>query len=344
MSREQQGETFDTSKKQNSGYYDNSQNSYAKTQADVGNYEDQLAKYKAGNPYVEGGKFQTDENKATANTADALARSTGNMLQSQSLRTGQNSAGGIAATEEMERQGGRDLSAEQAQLDAGRIGNEADYNAKTLQATAVPEQMESTLTGQQGQLAQGTLNTQEEAAKTPSWLEDFSQGIMNAGTAFAGGAGAAMCPAEGSLYLLPDGREVAVETLRAGDEIQGIDHEPQTIEEIQSAPAAILRIQTEHGEVLRCSRVHAFALPCGGFTVAAHALGRVVRTKHGNSRIVFIDEDGVSKVFNVITDGSHTYRANGFWSLGVGEAERHVSMEEWDVIGSRMAGVSNGAR
>jgi hypothetical protein len=344
MSRDQQNQTFKASQDQNQGYYSNAQNSYANAQKDVGNYENQLGKYASGNPYVEGGQFQTDENKTTANTADALARSTGNMLQSQALRTGQNSAGGIAATEEMERQGGRDLSAEQSQLDAQRIGNQADYQGNVLKASAVPEQMESTLADQQGRLAQGDLNTQEEAAKTPSWIEDFSQGLMNAGTAFAGGAGASMCPAAGSLYLLAGGSEAPVETLKVGDLIQGIDGEPQIIEEIQFAPATILRIATESGEILRCSRVHAFALPLGGFVVAAHAMGKVVRTTEGNSRIVEISGDGVSTVFNVITDGSHTYRANGFWSLGVGEAERQVTMRQWDAIADQMAGVGNGSR
>ena len=41
-------------------------------------------------------------------------------------------------------------------------------------------------------------------------------------------------------------------------------------------------------------------------------------------------------VFNVITDGSHTYRADGMWSLGVGEAERAVSMDKWQEIGERL--------
>jgi hypothetical protein len=41
-------------------------------------------------------------------------------------------------------------------------------------------------------------------------------------------------------------------------------------------------------------------------------------------------------VFNIITNGSHTYRADGLWSLGVGDAERHVGMNEWAMIGNEL--------
>lgn len=173
MSRDQQTATYKTAKGQNEGYYGNAQNSYTQAQTDVGDFQKQLAEYGAKNPYKQGGEFQTRENQVLANTSDAAARSAGNVIQSQALRTGQNSAGAIAATEAMQQQNTRDLSAEQAAEEGKRIGAQADYNKGTLEASAEPARMETTLAGQQGQLGEGTLNTQEKAAEQPSWLDQF---------------------------------------------------------------------------------------------------------------------------------------------------------------------------
>jgi hypothetical protein len=159
-------------------------------------------------------------------------------------------------------------------------------------------------------------------------------GVVQAG---AGVAGDIMCPAKGSPYLMADGSEKPVELLEVGELIQGIDGEPQIIEEIQSAITPILRVETEDGHVARNSRVHAYALPAGGFTVAMHSLGKTILTETGRSKVVRVQWAGEDWVFNVITNGSHTYRASGVWALGVGEAERQVSMSKWNEIGDGLA-------
>ena len=173
MSRAQETQTEDTASSQNKGYFNNAQNSYANAQNDVGDYQDQLAKYASSNPYVQGGQFQTSQNQVLANTADAGARAAGERLQGQALRTGQNSAGDVAATEQMEQQGTRDLSSEEAKANQQRIGAGAAYNKGILSATAVPAQMETSLSGQQAGAAGGALNTQQKAAETPSWWDQF---------------------------------------------------------------------------------------------------------------------------------------------------------------------------
>lgn len=173
MSRSQQTETFDTAKGQNAGYYANSQNSYNQAQGDVGDYQDQLAKYSASNPYKQGGEYQTSTNQILANTSDAAARGAGNTLQSQALRTGQNSAGAVAATEAMQQQNTRNLSGEEAQANQERIGQEAGYNKSALTAAEVPAQLEAGLSGQQGNLGEGTLGVQQKAGDTPSWMDEF---------------------------------------------------------------------------------------------------------------------------------------------------------------------------
>jgi hypothetical protein len=181
---------------------------------------------------------------------------------------------------------------------------------------------------------QSAFQSQQEMDNQSNWAMND---IMKLGVAGAQGfSSMMMCPAEGSQYLVADDLEVPVETLRVGGLIMGIDGELQTIEEIQTALSPIVRVETEDGFVSRSSRVHAFALPHGGFVVAIHALGKTIRTKAGTSKVKSVSFDGVELVFNVITDGSHTYRADGVWALGVGEAERVVSMETWNRIGDKL--------
>jgi hypothetical protein len=166
-----------------------------------------------------------------------------------------------------------------------------------------------------------------------------SQLMSTLGGVAAGVGGAAIktfCPVKGTLYLMADGSEKLVENLIVGDELMGIDGEPQTIEEIQTGMSHAIQVSTANGYRVRNSPTHAFVLPHGGFTVAARSMGKMILTDNGPSRVVSIEPIGAALVFNVITDGSHSYRADGVWALGVGEAERHVSMPEWREIGEQL--------
>lgn len=168
MSRAQQGQVFQQAKGESQGAFGSAENAYNLAQQDVGNYQGQLSKYAASNPFLPGGEYQTSQNQVLADTADAAARGIGGRLQMQAARTGQNPAGSIAATEEMERQAARDLSAEQAKANESRIGQEAEYNRSVLGATAVPVGMETSIGTGQGELYGHGLRSEEEAAKTPS--------------------------------------------------------------------------------------------------------------------------------------------------------------------------------
>jgi hypothetical protein len=181
-----------------------------------------------------------------------------------------------------------------------------------------------------GQAAMGGASTVQQANQ--EGIND-ALGVVEAG---AGVASAALCPAEGSPYLMADGTEKPVEALEIGDLIAGIEGEPQTIEEIQSQYTNIIEVTTENGFVTRNSPVHAFALPKGGFAVSIRSLGKTILTQTGPSKVTKIVPAGQAWVFNIITNGSHTYRASGVWSLGVGEAERHIGMNEWARLGNRM--------
>ena len=198
-----------------------------------------------------------------------------------------------------------------------------------------------------GTAADAETNKIEEENAAASPMSAIG-GILGAGAtagldAFTGGVGGTaakdvMCPARGSLYLMADGSEKVVEELKVGEQLAGIDGEPETIEEIETADGPVLRTETEDGFVGRTSRVHAFALPAGGFVISTKALGKKIRTAKGASLVIKSVLDGKDTVYNVITDGSHTYRADGIWALGAGEGERHVSMAAWARIEAQMYG------
>lgn len=190
-----------------------------------------------------------------------------------------------------------------------------------------------------GQIA-GDVKAAADANQT-GWLQntnttmlDLSEEAKNWSEATGGFAG---CPAKGSLYLMADGIEKTVEHLTIGELLEGIDDEPEEIEEIQCDTVPVVKVTTEDGFVARNSYVHAYALPNGGFVVAPHALGKMIRTANGTSRVASVVPDGTDLVFNVITNGSHTYRADGIWSLGVGEAERQVDMKTWARAGKKLS-------
>ena len=159
------------------------------------------------------------------------------------------------------------------------------------------------------------------------------------GSAISSGTGAAItafCPIEGTMYLMANSTEKPVETLKVGELIMGIDDAPQTITDIQSGFTDTIIVVTKNNFVLGCSPTHAFALPKGGFVVAAHALGKTILTVDGPSEVTFVNANGKAWVFNIVTDGSHTYRADGLWSVGVGDAEAYIGMNEWASIGRKL--------
>jgi hypothetical protein len=164
LSRGQINDTYNQAKGESTGYYNDAQNSYIQGQNAEEDYKNQLSKYASSNPYGEGGQFQTDTNKVIANTNDAMARSEGERLQGQALRTGQNSAGDVAATEEMARQGARDTSSEEAQANNQRIGAGAEYGKGVVQASEFPAQFAAGVAKGMGAEGNAALDTQEKAA------------------------------------------------------------------------------------------------------------------------------------------------------------------------------------
>jgi hypothetical protein len=200
MSRGQENQVFNTATAQNATAAQNAQNSYNSAQTDIGNYQNQLSQYAAANPYGAGGALQTAQNQATANTADAASQAAGQQLQSQAVRTGQNAAGGIAASQATQQQNTRDLMAEQAKNNASRISQGADYGKSVLSASEVPATLEAGLTGQQLTAQNSAESDAQKAAETPSFGDELGNSLLSLGSSFASGYGKNFCWIAAELY------------------------------------------------------------------------------------------------------------------------------------------------
>jgi hypothetical protein len=351
MGRAQEGTTFNTGKAENAEYNQEAQNNYQTAEAsnvaaqnDISNYASAVGEFKASNPYGQGGAVQTAQNQQASDTAAGQAEAAGQAMQSAAVRTGQNAGGAIAATENMQNQNERSLASQEAANTVSRAVGDTSYKEAGLSGVGDIEtkqaglgSSEASLAQGQAGIAEGDLGIMQKAGETPTEMETLQADASSALNAYLSG-----CPAEGSLFLMANGRsDRTVETLNVGERIRGIDGEPETITRIESVIVSILRVETGNGHVGRNSRDHAYALPFGGFTEASHALGKIVLTVgQSSSRIVSVQPAGKARVFNVITNGSHTYCADGIWALGVGEAERHVDDTDEVEYGELLAEVS----
>lgn len=206
MSRAQESDVVDTSSGQNKQFNANAQDAFTGAnssitaqQNDIGAYQDQLSKFAAANPYGSGGAYQTDVNKATANTADAASQSARQAAQGQAVRTGLNATGGVAVGEATDQANARALMATQAKANADRISQGANYGSKVLSASALPATLQGAVTGEQGNLVRTeadagnqALGIDEKASDQPSFLDELGENFastLGAGAGKAAGMG-----------------------------------------------------------------------------------------------------------------------------------------------------------
>jgi hypothetical protein len=183
MSRSQQTSTYNTASGESQQNNQNAQNSYGQAQNAVGQYQNQLAGFVSGNPYTAGGEYDQTINAGLANTSNAASNSLAGNLQSQSLKTGQNSAANAATAANAAQQNEQNLSSQEASAQQQRISDEAGYNQQALSASAVPEQMESSLYGTAGNQSNSELGIQNSAAQgNPGFWDTL-------GSSFASGLG-----------------------------------------------------------------------------------------------------------------------------------------------------------
>ena len=171
MSRGQQAGVLSTAEKNSGTDTANAATSYGDTQDAIGNYNNQLAKFVSGNPYTKGGEYDQTINAGLANTSDAGSNSLKGALQSQSMRTGQNSAADAATAATVANQNTRNLSSDMASAQQQRIQGEAGYNQTALGAASTPINAESNLYGTALSGGNSALNTGASAATTPSFWD-----------------------------------------------------------------------------------------------------------------------------------------------------------------------------
>jgi len=182
MSRGQQQSVIDTASGENKTYNTNAQTSFDTAGKDITAYGQDVGKFNAANPYVQGGQAETAENQQLADTAAGQAEAAGQALQGQAVRTGQNAGGAIAATEHIAEDNTRNLQGQEAAATDKRLAAGTGYGEVGLQGAQNVENMQDQLATQQGQLAQGALGTQEQASQTPSFMDTL-------GSSFAGTLG-----------------------------------------------------------------------------------------------------------------------------------------------------------
>jgi hypothetical protein len=177
MSRGQSTQAFNTASNENENDFGNQQSAFGSTENAIGNYNNQLAKFVSGNPYVKGGEYDQTINTGLANVSDAGANSLRGALQSQALRTGQNSAADAATAAAGAQQNTRNLSSVLAGAQQKRIAGEAGYNQTALGASAVPIQANQALYGASANAADSVLGDETQAAKAPSFWDEVGDSV-----------------------------------------------------------------------------------------------------------------------------------------------------------------------
>jgi hypothetical protein len=186
LSRSQQGQVFNTTQGQSTQSFGDSQNDYTIANKDIGDFQQQLGELKAENPFTMGGEFQQSENMELANTSDAQAAAAGATLQGAAERTGQNPAGAIGATEAIQQENERSLAGQESAANQQRIGAEAGYNENVTNEFGKVPGMEAGIAEGEGSLYKTALGEEEDAAKTPSFMDTMGDAF---GSAFGQGIG-----------------------------------------------------------------------------------------------------------------------------------------------------------
>lgn len=187
MSRAQQSKVIDTAEANSGADQTAATKARDAETSDIGNYEAQLSKFAASNPYVKGGEYDTSEDAKLSSVADAGSAAITNQENLIAKRTGQNAAAPMAIAAEVARQNQRDLSAEEGQTTQTRIADEAGYNDKVLGATEVPAQLEAGMYSTGVGAANGALNTAGASAQTPGFWDTLGNSFATALGKTAGG-------------------------------------------------------------------------------------------------------------------------------------------------------------
>jgi hypothetical protein len=165
----------------------------ANAQAALGKTNSSLAKYSSNldsfmrfgrKTFGENGDFLRDQNTLANTTAAAGATSLKGDLALNAQRTGENTSGYADTVAESKRQSERDLTSGLVGADADRLKQLTAVNQYGVKASALPAEIQAGLYGTSTGGSGNQLSTAADAAKTPSFWDQFLPAI-------AGGAGAA---------------------------------------------------------------------------------------------------------------------------------------------------------
>jgi hypothetical protein len=187
MSRGQQSAIISTADKNSATDTGNAASSLTGANSSINNYDNSLASFVSGNPYTQGGQYDQTINSGLANTSDAGSNSLKGALQSQALRTGQNSAADAATASSGAQANTRALSSDMATAQQGRINSQTGYNTTALNAGQVPISANSSLYGTSLSGGEAALNTAAGSSQTPGFWDTLGDSFGSALGKTAGG-------------------------------------------------------------------------------------------------------------------------------------------------------------
>ena len=175
MSRAQEGQVFGTAGDQNAAYNKNATTSFNTAQNDIDTYGKAVGSFQAANPYVQGGAAETAENQEIADTSAGQAQRLGQALQGSAVRGGQNPGAAIATGKDVTAENMRAAMGAEAGATAGRIAAGTGYAEAGLSGLGQVQSMQDKLATEQGNLAEGALNTEQKAGEMPSFGDELGQ-------------------------------------------------------------------------------------------------------------------------------------------------------------------------
>lgn len=282
--------------------------------------------------------YSTQFNQGSNQIGQNYAQQRGALAQSfaNSGATGNSTPNGFQA--DQMRQLGSSAADSRGQLYSGLIGQQHTdalnnfWNASNI-ASGNAASAGGTATQSAGNSGTSSAQIYQTAGTpTPGALNSAIGAAGAVGGGLASNAKLATCPCAGSMILMADGSEKPVELLAPGEVIRGVEDETCTVESAIPSEETAFAIFTSDGCIVSASCSHTLITPGGGFVIAFESIGRTIQTKHGFGRIVDLKYLGKRTVYDILTDGNHSYQAGGIWAWGVRNAIADAYLSRPEIV------------
>lgn len=262
------------------------------------------------------GAYGLQYNQAVGNIAQQSQQTQGSLARSMASRGFGNAPSGFAA--DQQRQAAEAATTQKGQAFTQLAGQSYQdalsnfWNANNIASGSAATNTNAAISADSS--AANNYANLYGTASTP--VPSALGGIIGSGLQAGGAVGAAAaCPCEDALMLMHDGTEMPVQDTRKGMEFRGIDGNPCML---LADPRVVVRDAVEVGTIEGRTRVsveHTFALPLGGYEFAFKSTALNVRYKDEIATVLETKTIGAQRVYALEIGGSHSYRADGFWSL-----------------------------